>query len=352
MGICIWYEAKMNTRTRNIVGFSLIFFSNLMLLLLDLVTSGRGGIGVFVGICFIVAVFGISDVLVTGGVIGELSFMCPGFIQSYYGGMAACGAMTSVLRLITKAAFENAHNGLRKGVLLFFAISISIELMCILLYAFYLPKLPIVNYYRTKASKEGSKTVTSDLRAAGIRVPENQVSHMFKSYLPRLSTRELVIENIDYLLDMYFTYSISLSIFPGFISENTSTHGMGTWYMLLLIAMYNLWDLIGRYVRMVDAVKLKSRRWLMVATLARFLLIPAFYFTAKYADKGWMVALTSFLGLTSGYLIVCVVTLAPRGYKGPEQNALGNLLVLFVLAGIFTGVAFDWMWMIGKKHSS
>ncbi|CAN1172741.1 Equilibrative nucleotide transporter 7 [Linum perenne] len=66
---------------------------------------------------------------------------------------------------------------------------------------------------------------------------------------------------------------------------------------------------------MVDAVKLKSRRWLMVATLARFLLIPAFYFTAKYADKGWMVALTSFLGLTSGYLIVCVVTLAPRGYK-------------------------------------
>ncbi|CAN1254999.1 Equilibrative nucleotide transporter 3 [Linum perenne] len=146
MGICIWYEAKMNTRTRNIVGFSLIFFSNLMLLLVS------------------------RNVLVTGGVVGELSFMCPGFIQS-------------VLRLITKAAFENAHNGLRKGVLLFFAISISIELMCILLYAFYLPKLPIVNYYRTKASKEGSKTVTSDLRAAGIRVPENQVSHRFKSYL-------------------------------------------------------------------------------------------------------------------------------------------------------------------------
>ncbi|CAN1143640.1 Equilibrative nucleotide transporter 7 [Linum perenne] len=66
---------------------------------------------------------------------------------------------------------------------------------------------------------------------------------------------------------------------------------------------------------MVDAIKLKSRRWLMVVTLARFLLVPAFYFTAKYVDKGWMIALTSFLGLTSGYLTVCVVTLAPRGYK-------------------------------------
>ncbi|CAN1198566.1 Equilibrative nucleotide transporter 7 [Linum perenne] len=55
---------------------------------------------------------------------------------------------------------------------------------------------------------------------------------------------------------------------------------------------------------MVDTIKLKSRWSLMVVTLARFLLIPAFYFTAKYADKGWMIALTSFLGLTSGYLTV------------------------------------------------
>ncbi|CAN1319181.1 Equilibrative nucleotide transporter 3 [Linum perenne] len=140
MGICIWYEARMDTRTRNIVGYSLIFFSTLMLLL-------------------------VSHIFFTmGGVVGELSFMCPGFIQVN-------------TRLITKAAFENAHNGLRKGVLLFMAISVSIELMCILLYAFYLPKLPIVNYYRTKASKEESKTVTAGLRAAGIRVPENKVSH-------------------------------------------------------------------------------------------------------------------------------------------------------------------------------
>lgn len=53
----------------------------------------------------------------------------------------------------------------------------------------------------------------------------------------------------------------------------------------------------------------------MIAILARFLLIPAFYFAAKYADQGWMIFLTSFLGLTNGYLTVCVLTVAPRGYK-------------------------------------
>jgi equilibrative nucleoside transporter 1/2/3 len=34
--------------------------------------------------------------------------------------------------------------------------------------------------------------------------------------------------------------------------------------------------------------------------------------------------------------------------QGPEQNALGNMLVFFLLAGIFCGVVLDWMWLIGK----
>ncbi|XP_035544608.1 equilibrative nucleotide transporter 3-like [Juglans regia] len=105
--------------------------------------------------------------------------------------------------------------------------------------------------------------------------------------------------------------------------------------------MYNVWDLISRYIPLVDSLKLESRKGLMIAILSRFLLIPAFYFTAKYGDKGWMILLTSLLGLSNGYLTVCVLTVAPKGYKGPEQNALGNLLVLCLLGGIFAGVALD-----------
>ena len=34
--------------------------------------------------------------------------------------------------------------------------------------------------------------------------------------------------------------------------------------------------------------------------------------------------------------------------QGPEQNALGNILVVFLLGGIFSGVALDWLWIIGN----
>ncbi|XP_052182721.1 equilibrative nucleotide transporter 3-like [Diospyros lotus] len=351
MVILAYNESRIDTRKRNLAGYTLFFLSTLALLVLDLATSGKGGIGNYIGICVIVAAFGVADAHVQGGMVGDLFFMCPEFIQSFLAGLAASGALTSALRLMTKAAFGKSSNGLRKGTMLFLAISTSFEFLCIFLYALIFPKLPIVKFYRSKAASEGSKTVLADLAAAGIQTEDSQGAEdddKQQQQQQRLSTKQLLIQNIDYALDLFLIYVLTLSIFPGFLYENTGSHQLGSWYELVLIAMYNVWDLISRYIPLIEIVKLKSRKGLLVATLCRFLLVPAFYFTAKYGDQGWMIMLTSFLGLTNGYLTVCVQTEAPKGYKGPEQNALGNLLVLFLLGGIFSGVALDWLWLIGS----
>nr|POE62227.1 equilibrative nucleotide transporter 3 [Quercus suber] len=308
MAALAYNESKIDTRLRNLIGYSLFFASNVMLIVLDLATSGKGGVGPYIGICAIVGCFGVADANVEGGMIGDLSFMHPELIQSFLAGLAASGTLTSVMRIVTKAAFEKSENGLRKGAMLFLAISAFFEFLCVILYAYFFPKLPIVKYYRSKAASEGSKTVSADLAAAGIQVEADQeVSYM----------------------------------------KNTGTHQLGSWYPLVLIAMYSVWDFLSRYIPLLQCLKMESRKGLMIGTLSRFLLIPAFYFTAKYGDQGWMIMLVSFLGLSNGYLTVCVLTVAPKGYKGPEQNALGNLLVLCLLGGIFAGVALDWLWIIG-----
>lgn len=348
LAILAYNEAKINTRRRNLFGYLLFFISTLLVLILDLATSGKGGIGTFIGICAISGAFGVADAHVQGGMVGDLSFMRPEFIQSFLVGLATSGALTSALRLITKAAFENSKDGLRKGAIMFFAISSFFELLCVLLYAFIFPKLPIVKYYRSKAASEGSKTVSADLAAGGVQTLPHQEAEEDPKQLERLSNKELLIRNIDYALDMFLIYVLTLSIFPGFLSEDTGSHGLGAWYALVLFAMYNVWDLIGRFIPLIKFLTIESRKGLMMVILSRFLLIPAFYFTAKYGDQGWMIMLTSFLGLSNGYLTVCVLTAAPKGYKGPEQNALGNLLVLFLLGGIFAGVTLDWLWLIGK----
>ncbi|KAF2539512.1 hypothetical protein F2Q68_00020482 [Brassica cretica] len=76
-----------------------------------------------------------------------------------------------------------------------------------------------------------------------------------------------------------------------------------------------------------------------------------FYFTAKYGDQGWMIMLVTFLGWTTGHLNVCILIIAPKGYKGPEKNALGNLLVVFVTGGIVVGTSLGWLWLIGKNNA-
>ncbi|CAL5412125.1 unnamed protein product [Camellia sinensis] len=353
MAILAYNESKIDTRKRNLTGYILFFISTLSLLVLDLVTSGKGGTGNYIGVCAIVAAFGVADAHVQGGMVGDLSFMCPEFIQTFLAGLAASGALTSALRLITKAVFEKSSNGLRKGVMLFLAISTFFEFLCIFLYAFIFPRLPIVKYYRTKAASEGSKTVSSDLAAAGIQTEaaSREVEADDKHQRQRLSSKQLFFQNTDYALDLFFIYVLTLSIFPGFLFENTKSHHLlGSWYTLVLVAMYNVWDLISRYIPLVERLKLKSRKGLLFATMSRVLFIPAFYFTAKYGGQGWMIMLISFLGLTNGYLTVCVLTEAPKGYKGPEQNALGNLLVLCLLGGIFAGVSLDWLWLIGSNE--
>lgn len=347
IAILTYHEAKLNTRTRNLVGYSLFFLTAASIIVLDLATSGRGGIGPFIGVCVISAGFGIADAFAQGGMVGDLCFMCPEFMQSFFAGLAASGSITSALRLVTKAVFENSPDGLRKGAILFFAISAFWVLVCVLLYAFIFPKLPIVKYYRSKAASEGSQTVIADLAAAGIQQQTTEVQQDPK-HQERLSTWQLMRENLDYCLDLYLIYALTLSIFPGFLSEDTGSHSLGSWYALVLIASYNVWDLVSRYTPLINCLKITSRKGLMAAILARVVFIPAFYFTAKYGDQGYMIMLTSLLGITNGHLTVCVMTEAPKGYKGPEQNALGNVLVLFLIAGLFSGVTLDWLWLIGK----
>ncbi|PKU62925.1 equilibrative nucleotide transporter 3 [Dendrobium catenatum] len=348
LAILTYHEAKLNTRIRNICGYTLFFISSLLVIVLDLATSGKGGAGPFIGICLISAAFGVADALAQGGMVGDLALMRPEFIQSFLAGLAASGALTSALRLITKAAFEHSHDGLRKGAMIFFAIASFLEFLCVLLYAFVFPKLPIVKYYRSKAASEGSKTVSADLAAAGIQLQNKPNAEEDPKQLERMTIKQLLMQNLDYGLDLFLIYVLTLSIFPGFLSEDTGVHQLGSWYSLVLIAMYNVLDLIGRFTPLIKQICIESRKGLMIAIISRFLFVPAFYFTAKYGGQGWMILLTSLLGLTNGHLTVCVLTAAPKGYKGPEANALGNLLVLFLLGGLFSGVALDWLWLIGK----
>ncbi|KAI3855022.1 hypothetical protein MKX03_018416, partial [Papaver bracteatum] len=322
--ILTYYEATINTRKRNLIGYLLLFLSALAI---PIATSGNGGLATYIGLCCIAVIVGLGDGCVEGGMLGDLSLMCPEFIQSFLAGGSASGVLTSVLRLSTKGVFENSKNGLRKGAIMFLVISALFELLCLLLYKFVFAKIPIVRYYRSKAASERSKTVMADLAASGVKMQQNEVSEEGSNdELERLSHKQLLFENKDYAIIAFLVTRIDVFNFPWVLSRRYWKAWLGHMvialvslasifillYALVLIAMYNVLDFLARYIPLVESLKLESRRGLMIATISRFVFVPSFYFTAKYGDQGCMILLTSLLGLTNGYCRYTYLPPSPR----------------------------------------
>lgn len=193
-----------------------------------------------------------------------------------------------------------------------------IEILCVVIYALLFPKLSIVQNYQAHSVSNQMETT--------------EVSRV----LP-IDNLQLARENIYKLISLFLTYAMTLSIFPGFLFENTGKHELNSWfvtlyvlvtnifllkcnfhvdlrkvncrYPLVLITCFNVCDALSRYTTMIKRLKMESGKWIIVFALARVLLVPAFYFTAKYADQGY---LTSFLGITNGYLTVCTLTGASK----------------------------------------
>ncbi|CDY15039.1 hypothetical protein HID58_060191 [Brassica napus] len=311
---------KSKNQGRVLAGYCLFVIGTIFLITVDLVSEGKGGLFPFLLLCFIAASFGVANALVEGAMMGDLSCISHDLIQPFAAGLGIAGALTSGLSLLTKAVFQNSRDGLRKGALLFLAISSVIEFLCVVIYALLFPKLSIVQNYQAHSVSNQMETT--------------EVSRV----LP-IDNLQLARENIYKLSSLFLTYAMTLSIFPGFLFENTGKHELNSWYPLVLITCFN-------------RLKMESGKWIIVFALARVLLVPAFYFTAIYADQGWMIFLTSFLGITNGYLTVCTLTgVSKKIYDVSEANSLGNMLVASMLCGIFAGACLSWLWLIGSKIS-
>jgi equilibrative nucleoside transporter 1/2/3 len=72
--------------------------------------------------------------------------------------------------------------------------------------------------------------------------------------LERLNNKELLLQNIDYALDMFLIYVLSLSIFPGFLSEDTGSHSLGAWYVCIhnyIISLVSGWSFLQISIRSI-----------------------------------------------------------------------------------------------------
>ncbi|KAK9268686.1 hypothetical protein L1049_000446 [Liquidambar formosana] len=238
MGWGSWRE-KMSLRLRMNLGFSMFVVSLMVTPLIDWAWCNAGSRGISSGtygvtVAFVV-ICGLADGLIGGSLIGSAGKLPKQYMQAVFAGTASSGVLVSTLRIITKASLPQTPQGLRTSAHFYFIVSTMIllgcTLCCNLLY-----KLPVMQQH--------------------YRIFQND------PLTSRPKFWDVARKLWRPIFGIFMIYTVTLSIFPGFIAENLESKILQDWYPILLIAVYNFSDLLGKSSTAMFVLKsIKKATW-------------------------------------------------------------------------------------------
>ncbi|KAE8663844.1 Equilibrative nucleotide transporter 1 [Hibiscus syriacus] len=333
--IIVLYAHKSEGYVRINVGLVLFVVSLLIVPVMDAVYV-KGRVGLYDGFYVTVGVLalaGISDALVQGGLFGAAGELPERYMQAIVAGSGGSGVLVSLLRLLTKAVFPQDADGLRKSAYLYFFTSIVFMVICIVLYNV-AHRLPIMKYYeelKTEAVKE-----------------ENVEKGPITGPVWRATLWNIVGTVKWYGFGVVLIYLVTLAIFPGYITEDVHSLILKDWYPVLLIMCFNVFDLVGKSLTAVYL--LENAKVVIYACVVRLLFFPIFigclHGPRFFRTEIPISLLTCLLGLTNGYLTSVLMIMAPKTVQIQHAETSGIVMVLFLVVGLASGSVIAWFWVI------
>ncbi|WOL09245.1 equilibrative nucleotide transporter 1 [Canna indica] len=289
-----------------------------------------GAYGVTVGA---VVVAGLADALVQGGVIGSAAELPERYMQSVTAGTAGSGVLVSAMRIFTKAIYPQDPSGLRSSANLYFIVGIVMMAICIVCYNI-ADRLPVVQYYK-------------GIKLQALKEENNEKGPTSGSAWR--STLWQIVGRIKWSgFGIFLIYVVTLSIFPGYITEDVHSEALKDWYPIILIAGYNVFDLVGKSLTAIYL--LENENIAVVSCIARLLFYPLFYGCLHgpefFRTEIPVTVLTCLLGLTNGYLTSVLMILAPKSVPIQHSETAGIVSVLFLVLGLAAGSIVSWFWVI------
>ncbi|KAH6809571.1 equilibrative nucleotide transporter 1 [Perilla frutescens var. frutescens] len=333
--LIIAFAHKSNSVVRINVGYALFLVALVVVPLMD-VWYVQGRVGVYSAYYVTVAVVGlcgVADGLVQGGVVGNAGELPERYMQAVVAGTAASGVLASALRILTKAIYPQDEGGLRQSANLYFIVSIVVMLLNIIFYNV-AHKLPVIKYY-------------TDLKSLAKNEEKEQKGEL-TGKLWRATLWEIVGSVKWYGFGILIIYVVTLSIFPGSVTEDVHSDTLRDWYPIILIAGYNIFDLVGKTLTPLYLVE--NAKVAVGASFGRLLFLPLFYGCLHGPDifrtEIPVTILTCLLGLTNGYLTCVLMILGPKTVPLQHAETAGIVLVLYLIVGLAIGSILSWFWVL------
>lgn len=247
--------------------------------------------------------------------------------------------------------------GLRLSADVYFIVTGIFLLICLFSYNL-VYKLPIMLHYNSMKIGAMESTLSTggprNVSELGLKMDTTEISLVttLDSELTNFAKPVSywhVWSQIQWLaISVAMLYVITLTIFPGYISEDVHSAFFGDWYPVLLIATYNSGDLTGKILTSV--YMLENQSFMVRACFGRIIFIPLFYAIihgpAIFRTEAPVFLLTFLLGLSNGYLTSVVMIVAPKNVSILEAETAGIIMTLFLATGLCSGSLLGWVWII------
>ncbi|XP_048349887.1 equilibrative nucleoside transporter 4 isoform X1 [Sphaerodactylus townsendi] len=344
--------------------------------------------------------------------VGVVAFGCTVQQSSFYGytgmlpkrytqgvmtGESTAGVIISLSRIFTKLLLSNE----KENTIIFFFISISLELTCFILHLL-VKQTQFVKYY-TARSRDGAPEfkgaagdpgtgyrVHHDVTAEDVRfenrprglegsppdtfeqegslagsgtyvrfdVPRPKVKRSWPTFRDMMLHRYVVSRVIwAYMLSIAMTYFITLCLFPGLESEIRNCT-LGEWLPILIMAIFNLSDFVGK---ILAALPYDWRgTHLLIYSCLRVVFIPLFimcvYPSGKptFGHPAWPCVFSLLMGITNGYFGSVPMILAAGKVSLEQRELAGNTMTVSYMTGLTLGsaVAYFAYSLTSTSHST
>ena len=334
LGVLLLHPLGLSTSHRIYVGFFLYLFCLFSVPLIDAVLIGdTGSEGTWTFTVAAVALAGVADGIAQGSVFGSVTMLPSSYTQAVVSGTSVSGLVISVLRVLTKALISQDEKGLRTSTFIYFSAAGAFCVFCIGL-QYGITNTDFYQYHLKGSSSHGDVSTIS-------KGSESSIGSLF-------------VQTWSMGLSLFFAYSVTLSIFPGFLAEDVESEALGDWYPILLITFFNLMDFLGKTCPILDSFRFHNPVKLFAISLLRCAFYPLYLLATSGPAllKGeplgpiYVSIITGALGFSNGWLTSNCLIEAPLRVVAQDAEKTEMLMVWFLLLGLLVGALLGWIWLL------
>ncbi|KYR00460.1 equilibrative nucleoside transporter (ENT) family protein [Tieghemostelium lacteum] len=321
-----------------IIGFSFYIVLLILVPVINITPGIRGTETSYTVTLVLFILTGVADGFVQGTIYSIAGAFGPAYTQFTQIGVGLAGIIVIITRIISKVSFPFTPEGLRHGCLLYFLLSATIILISLLSFLS-LIRIPSIGTYLTQ-SRSKNKENTSTLSDSQVNSSWSPNKEGYKNVFK--ANYQMGIINI-------ILFVVSGAAFPGLIFEMSSTSIRYDWYVILVMAVNNIFDFIGKsfpsYLHN-NGKRLPSLPVLWTITIARGLFILFFFliiYKLAFTNLAWILIFISIFGFTNGYICSIVMTEGPRAVSREYKELSALFMTTCLIVGITVGNSLNFM---------